>query len=67
MMLGDSTPRAGQPFTVVVRTGEVVPAGDWRATARLPRPGRWLLTVPNGTHEGLTIPPPIRRAVVVAP
>jgi hypothetical protein len=27
--LGDTTPRVGQPFTVDVRTGWVVPAKDW--------------------------------------
>ena len=27
--LGDSTPRVGQPFTVSVRTGWVVPSNDW--------------------------------------
>ena len=27
--LGDSTPRAGQPFTVYVHTGYVVPHNDW--------------------------------------
>jgi hypothetical protein len=103
--LGDSTPRVGQPFTVDVRTGWVVPRDDWlrliavapqkdwydvvgtvtgdsslthanvphdgfeikllrvgprnwRAVVRLPRPGRWRLVVPNGTHLGFMIPPP---------
>jgi hypothetical protein len=27
--LGDSTPKVGQPFTVYVHTGFVVPANDW--------------------------------------
>jgi len=113
MALGDSTPRAGQPFTVVVHTGEAIPlldyikliavapgkglydvvgrvtgdsslsradlphdgfqiklvrAGpkDWRAVARLPRPGRWRLVVPNGTKDGFTIPPPLMRWVSVS-
>jgi hypothetical protein len=103
--LGDSTPRVGQPFTVYVRTGFVVPANDWlrliavapgkdwfdvvgrvtgdsssaradlphdgfelklrrtspttwRAVVRLPRPGRWRLVIPNGTHLGFMVPPP---------
>jgi hypothetical protein len=103
--LGDSTPRVGQPFTVYVRTGWVVPSSDWlrliavapqkdwydvvatvtgdsslthaniphdgfeiklvrvgrrnwRAVVRLPRPGRWRLVVPNGTHLGFMVPPP---------
>jgi hypothetical protein len=30
----------------------------WRAVVRLPRPGRWRLVVPNGTHVGFMIPPP---------
>jgi hypothetical protein len=30
----------------------------WRAAVRLPRPGRWRLVVPNGTHVGFMIPPP---------
>jgi hypothetical protein len=113
MSLGDSTPTAGSPFTVVVNTEDAIPTGDyikliavapgkdwydvvgrvtgdsslaranipydgfqiklvrvapkrWRAVARLPRPGRWRLIVPNGTHEGFTIPPPLVRTVVVA-
>lgn len=103
--LGDSTPAAGQAFTVYVRTDYVVPADDWlrliavapgkgwydvvgsvtgdssitradiprdgfevklsrrgprhwRAVVRLPRPGRWRLVVPNGTHVGFMVPPP---------
>ncbi len=103
--VGDSTPRVGQPFTVHVHTGYVVPsddwlrliavapgkswydvvgtvtgdsslthaniphdgfgiklvrvgAKDWRALVRLPRPGRWRLVVPNGTHQGFMVPPP---------
>jgi hypothetical protein len=103
--LGDSTPRVGQPFTVYVRTGWVLPRNDWlrliavapgkdwydvvgtvtgdsvlahasiphdgfeiklvrvaphrwRAVVRLPRPGRWRLVIPNGTHVGFMIPPP---------
>jgi hypothetical protein len=30
----------------------------WRAVVRLPRPGRWRLVVPNGTHVGFMLPPP---------
>ena len=30
----------------------------WRATVALPRPGRWRLVVPNGTHLGFMLPPP---------
>jgi hypothetical protein len=30
----------------------------WRAIVRLPRPGRWRLVVPNGTHLGFMTPPP---------
>jgi hypothetical protein len=30
----------------------------WSAVVRLPRPGRWRLVVPNGTHEGFMVPPP---------
>jgi hypothetical protein len=103
--LGDTTPRAGQRFTVSVRTDYVVPPNDWlrliavapgkdwydvvgtvtgdsslthaniphdgfeiklarvgpkswRAVVRLPRPGRWRLVVPNGTHVGFMLPPP---------
>ena len=33
-------------------------AKTWRAVARLPRPGRWRLVVPNGTHYGFMVPPP---------
>ena len=113
MALGDSTPRAGQPFTVVVHTGEAIPPldyikliavapgkgwydvvgrvtgdsslaraalphdgfqiklvrvgpKDWRAVARLPRPGRWRLVVPNGTKDGFMIPPPLMQWVNVS-
>jgi hypothetical protein len=31
---------------------------DWRVVVRLPRPGRWRLVVPNGTHVGFMLPPP---------
>ncbi|MGZ4314854.1 MAG: hypothetical protein ACXVRS_03355 [Gaiellaceae bacterium] len=31
---------------------------SWRATVRLPRPGRWRLVIPNGTHLGFMVPPP---------
>jgi hypothetical protein len=31
---------------------------NWRAVVRLPRPGRWRLVVPNGTHLGFMVPPP---------
>jgi hypothetical protein len=105
VVLGDSTPQAGQPFTVYVHTGWIVPSNDWlrliavapqkdwyqvvgtvtgdssrahaniphdgfeiklvrvgprnwRAVVRLPRPGRWRLVVPNGTHVGFMVPPP---------
>jgi hypothetical protein len=40
----------------LVRTGEK----NWRAVVRLPRPGRWRLVVPNGTHVGFMMPPPAR-------
>ena len=30
----------------------------WRAVVHLPRPGRWRLVVPNGTHVGFVLPPP---------
>jgi hypothetical protein len=103
--VADPTPAVGQRFAVDVRTGFVVPAGDWlrliavapgrdwyqvvgtvtgdssrthadiprdgfeitlervapkrwRASVRLPRPGRWRLVLPNGTHVGFMVPPP---------
>ena len=31
----------------------------WRAVVQLPRTGRWRLVVPNGTHEGFMVPPPV--------
>jgi hypothetical protein len=31
----------------------------WRAVVELPRTGRWRLVVPNGTHEGFMVPPPV--------
>lgn len=30
----------------------------WRARVRLPRPGRWRIVLPNGTHAGFMLPPP---------
>lgn len=30
----------------------------WRAVVRLPRPGRWRIVLPNGTHDGFMVPPP---------
>jgi hypothetical protein len=104
--LRNSTPRVGEPFTVSVRTGWIVPSHDWlrlvavapqkdwyqvvgtvtgdssrthaniphdgfeiklvrvgprnwHATVRLPRPGRWRLVIPNGTHSGFMVPPPM--------
>jgi hypothetical protein len=38
----------------LVRTGP----RNWRAVLSLPRPGRWRLVVPNGTHLGFMVPPP---------
>jgi hypothetical protein len=35
-----------------------VGARNWHAVVRLPRPGRWRLVVPNGTHVGFMVPPP---------
>jgi hypothetical protein len=31
---------------------------NWRAVVRLPRPGRWRLVFPNGTHVGFVLSPP---------
>jgi hypothetical protein len=103
--LSDSTPKVGQPFTVHVDTGFVVPGNDWlrliavapgkdwyqvvgtvtgdasrthadiphdgfeirmhrdgprrwRAVVRLPRPGRWRIVLPNGSHWGFMVPVP---------
>lgn len=33
-------------------------AKHWRAVVQLPRPGRWRLVIPNGTHVGFMLPPP---------
>ena len=35
-----------------------VDAKRWRAVVQLPRPGRWRLVIPNGTHTGFMLPPP---------
>jgi hypothetical protein len=42
-------------FEIVLR--RIAPR-SWRAVVRLPRPGRWRLVVPNGTHAGFAVPPP---------
>ena len=31
---------------------------SWHAAVRLPRPGRWRLVLPNGTHSGYMVSPP---------
>jgi hypothetical protein len=50
IVLGDTTPRVGQPFSVDVRTGWVVPANDWlRLIAVAPGKG-WYRVV--GTVTG---------------
>ena len=46
-------PRDG--FEVKLRRAD---ATRWRAVVSLPRPGRWRLVVPNGTHVGFIVPPP---------
>jgi hypothetical protein len=46
-------PRDGFELTLV----RVEPK-TWRAVVRLPRPGRWRLVLPNGTHFGFMVPPP---------
>ena len=44
-----------------------VAADRWRAFVSFPRPGRWLLVVPNwGGVPGFAIPPPIMRPVRVS-
>jgi hypothetical protein len=35
-----------------------VGAYRWRAVVRLPRPGRWRIVLPNGTHLGFLVPVP---------
>jgi hypothetical protein len=46
-------PRDG--FEITLRRTD---AKQWRAVVQLPRPGRWRLVVPNGTHVGFMLPPP---------
>jgi len=46
-------PRDG--FEVKLRRAD---ATRWRAVVSFPRPGRWRLVVPNGTHVGFMVPPP---------
>ena len=46
-------PRDG--FEVTLRR---IDANRWRAVVQLPRPGRWRLVIPNGTHVGFMFPPP---------
>jgi len=46
-------PRDG--FEVTLRRADAM---RWRAVVSLPRPGRWRLIVPNGTHVGFMVPPP---------
>ena len=64
--LGDSTPRAGQPFTVYLRTGWAVPSNDWlRLIAVAPQKdwydvigtvtGDSSLTHANIPHDGFEI------------
>jgi hypothetical protein len=37
----------------------------WRGVVRFPRRGQWQLVVPTGAPDGFTIPPPVRRPIVV--
>jgi hypothetical protein len=37
----------------------------WRGVVRFPRRGRWQLVVPNEAPDGIMIPPPVRRQIVV--
>jgi hypothetical protein len=46
-------PRDGFEITL-----ERIAPRSWRAAVRLPRPGRWRLVIPNGTHVGFIVPPP---------
>src|SRR6267142_794443 len=51
--LSDSTPRAGQQFTVRVRTGWVVPANDWLRLIAV-APGKdWYQVVGTVTDSSL--------------
>jgi hypothetical protein len=45
------------------RTGPMT----WGATVRFPKPGRWLLVIPNWSHIGYALPPPLRQPVRVGP
>ena len=46
-------PRDG--FEITLRR---IDSTRWRAVVRLPRPGKWRLVIPNGTHVGFMLPPP---------
>jgi len=37
----------------------------WRGVVRFPRRGRWQLVVPSVAPDGVMIPPPVRRPIVV--
>jgi hypothetical protein len=53
-----STARAVVPRDGFEVTLKRLNARSWRAVVRLPRPGRWRLVLPNGTHVGFIVPPP---------
>jgi hypothetical protein len=62
-VLGTVTGDSSLAHSKIYRDGfeiKLVRAGPrtWRAVVRLPRPGRWRLVVPNGTHVGFMVPPP---------
>jgi hypothetical protein len=40
-----------------IRLRRVAPK-HWRVLVRLPRPGRWRIVLPNGTHVGFMVPVP---------
>jgi hypothetical protein len=40
-----------------IRLRRIAPR-SWRAAVQLPRPGRWRLVLPNGTHAGYMVSPP---------
>jgi hypothetical protein len=62
-VVGTVTGDASRTHVKVPRDGfeiklERVAPKHWRALVQLPRPGRWRLVLPNGTHVGFIVPLP---------
>jgi hypothetical protein len=69
-VVGTVTGDVSRPHANIPRDGFEIPLHRlsnhaWRGVVRFPRRGRWQLIVPNEAPNGVMIPPPARRLIVV--